>query len=567
MDVAVDGDGTMGAAMTTSRVEQLGELQRRLLRRASEDVLRVEFFSSVMDVVLEFCDCASASLLVRDGQGFTRWEARGGSKARVRIASGQGPWFDSWGLRDWSFDELCCSVLLDRAPTARGERTDRGSYRDPSWPMGGDGHVVPVAVVPLRSEGAMPLGVLGLCGAEPGGFDDETVRFFEAVADAVTVVLTHQRVQWALRERVKELTCLYGISLVAEDARISDAEALQRIVELLPPGWQYPEITSAAIVFEGEVVALSGTREGCARQEAAISMHGARCGHVEVIYAEERPEFDEGPFLREERNLIGEVALQVGAMLERRQAERIREQLRHTDRLATIGRLAAGAAHELNEPLGAILGFAQLANKHPQLPVEVGQDLDRIVKASLHAREVIRQLMFFARQSPPQMTPMALPTAVREALMLVRGRLERRGIRVQRRFARSLPKIVADPQQLQQVVVNLVVNAVQAMPEGGTLTIATENLKSRVKLTVSDTGVGMSEEMSRQVFMPFFTTKDVGQGTGLGLSVVHGIVTAHGGTIRVESQEGKGTEFEILLPTGKRRAAKRARKTEGQHGD
>ena len=119
---------------------------------------------------------------------------------------------------------------------------------------------------------------------------------------------------------------------------------------------------------------------------------------------------------------------------------------------------------------------------------------------------------------------------------------------MKRAFAKRSPRIAADAAQLQQVVVNLVVNAVQAMPTGGTLTIGTDTTPAGVTLSVEDTGLGMSEEMHSQIFMPFFTTKDVGKGTGLGLSVVQGIVSAHEGKIDVSSAPGKGTRFDVFLP-------------------
>lgn len=558
--------------MGLPRVDELGELHRRLLRHASEDLLRVEFFSRVMDTLLEFCKCSAASLLLRDGEGLTRWQADARTKARLRIADSHA---NGWILNDdetgWSFDDLCRAVLLGRLPASRGLRSPRGGVVDSSWPAAGkNGRLRPcsVAVMPLEA-GVSRLGVLGILESAPHAFDDEALGFFEAVADAVAVALAHHRVQWALRERVKELSCLYGISRIADQHDISEATALQRIVEVIPPGWQYPEITSAAIVLDGTPTAVLGSRAGPAKQEADVVVNGVKRGTVEVVYREQRPEFDEGPFLKEERNLIQAVARQIGAMLERYQAERerLQEQLRYADRLATAGRLAAGAAHELNEPLGAILGFAELARKHPKLPTEVDHDLERIVKASLHAREVIRQLMLFARQTPPQVSLISLHTVIREALSLVRGRLVRSGVRVDKRFARALPKVTADSAQLQQVIVNLVVNAVQAMPQGGTLTIGTSAERNGVKLTVQDTGKGMSEEITRQVFTPFFSTKDVGQGTGLGLSVAHGIVTAHGGTIFVESEPGVGTRFEILLPNGRSRDANTRRRRKDETGE
>jgi signal transduction histidine kinase len=283
-----------------------------------------------------------------------------------------------------------------------------------------------------------------------------------------------------------------------------------------------------------------------------VTVRGQRRGFVEVIYTEPRPTLDEGPFLRDERRLIDAVANQVGRMLERRQADeervKLEAQLRHADRLATIGQLAAGVAHELNEPLGNVLGFAQLARKTPGLPKAAADDIDKTVTAALHARDIVSKLMLFARQKMPAHGRVKVNELVENGLDLLESRCTKAGIRVVRRLDPSLPEIVADAGQLQQVLVNLVVNAIQAMPDGGTLTILTERAGDTIVLTVQDTGIGMSAEVLSKVFMPFFTTKGVGEGTGLGLSVVHGIVTAHGGSIEAESRPDKGTRFRVLLP-------------------
>jgi signal transduction histidine kinase len=247
------------------------------------------------------------------------------------------------------------------------------------------------------------------------------------------------------------------------------------------------------------------------------------------------------------------VAREVSLIIERRHTEeektRLQDQLRHADRLATIGQLAAGVAHELNEPLGSILGFAQLTKKSPDLHRQAAEDIERIEKASLHAREVVRKLMLFSRQMPPQKSRVAVNQLVEEGFYFLESRCAKEGIEVARSLAPNLPDITADRSQLHQVLVNLVVNAIQAMPGGGRLTVATRaEGEDHIAITVEDTGVGMSEDVLRQIFVPFFTTKDVSEGTGLGLSVVHGIITAHGGSVNVESQAGRGTEFEIRLP-------------------
>jgi signal transduction histidine kinase len=216
--------------------------------------------------------------------------------------------------------------------------------------------------------------------------------------------------------------------------------------------------------------------------------------------------------------------------------------------LATIGQLAAGVAHELNEPLGNVLGFAQLIKKGPELPEQTARDIDKILAAALHAREVVKKLLIFARQMPTVKSSVDLSAVAEEAYSFLASRLEKENIACVLALRPDLPRVVADPAQLRQVVVNLIVNAFHAMPQGGTLTLATGVDAECVSVAVQDTGVGMTEEVRKKIFLPFFTTKDVGRGTGLGLAVVHGIVASHGGSIDVQSEPGKGSRFEVRLP-------------------
>jgi len=356
----------------------------------------------------------------------------------------------------------------------------------------------------------------------------------------------------ALAERVKELTCLYGIAQIAGEPGISLEEVLQRIVELLPPAWQYPGIAVARITLDGIAYTTPGFRECSWAQTAEISVSGTSRGVMELVYIEEKPVLDEGPFLKEERNLIDAVARQVALVIERRQAEedklKLHNQLLHADRLATIGMLAAGIAHELNEPLGNILGFAQLAKKCQGVPVSAEQDIEKIEAASLHAREIIQKLLVFARQTPPHKTHVNLNQVVEDGLYFFEARCAKEGIELLRLLSPDVPEITADPGQLNQLLVNLVVNALQSMPGTGKITVQTRFSNNNVYLIVKDTGIGMNKEVLDKIFIPFFTTKDVGHGTGLGLPVVYGIVTAHGGKVDVKSEPGSGTRFEIQLP-------------------
>ena len=356
----------------------------------------------------------------------------------------------------------------------------------------------------------------------------------------------------ALTERVKELTCLYGIAQVAGQPGLSLEEIIQHIVELLPPAWQYPETAFARIILHGIAYTTQGFRECRQKQTAEIIVGGTPRGVVELVYIEKKPDLDEGPFLKEERNLINAVARQVALVIERKQAEKeklkLHNQLLHADRLATIGMLAAGVAHELNEPLGNILGFAQLAKKCPGVPASAEHDIGKIEAASLLAREIIQKLLVFARQAPPQKTQVNLNQIVEDGLYFFEARCAKEGIELVRLLSADLPEITADPGQLNQLLVNLVVNALQSMPGAGKITVQTRFCDHNVLLSVEDTGTGMSKEVLDKIFIPFFTTKDVGHGTGLGLPVVYGIVTAHGGSINVKSEPGCGTRFEIQLP-------------------
>ena len=361
---------------------------------------------------------------------------------------------------------------------------------------------------------------------------------------------SYRTTESALRERVKELTCLFQIAQIAAKPHKLLKDTLQEIVALLPSAWKYPEITQARLLLDKVAYTTPGFREGYQKLSADVVINGVYRGELEITYLDEKPEIDVGPFLKEEQYLINAVARQLELVIENKQAEedkiKLQDQLRHADRLATIGMLAAGVAHELNEPLGNILGFAQLAKKLPEVSEQVRQDLAKIEQASLYAREIIQKLLFFARQQPLKKDRVNLNQLVENGLSFLEARCTKEDINLVRKLNSQVPDIMADPSQIHQTLVNLVVNAIQAMPEGGRLTVRTDASEDNVILKVEDTGTGMDEELIENIFMPFFTTKEMG--TGLGLPVVHGIVTAHGGTIKVDSKVNFGSRFVVQLP-------------------
>lgn len=553
------------------------KLSRDILRLGNRGLPRIAFLREMSIMLLDFSGCDALAVRMRDGELRYRWMALRRPKPSfsfevVPPAAEQAGHMIPNPPRDSLLEKLCSDVAAGQFDPSLPFFTKYGSFwtGDTSRPLEGlkehrkkatsrsltiGGDYRALAIIPFLVD-ENTVGLLLLRSRQPDFFDESRVELYEGIAQTLGLAIADRRAQVALRERVKELTCLYGIAKVAERQDLNLDEKLQRIVELLPLSWQHPDIAVAHILLNSRSYHTVKFQEGRYKQTADILVNGEPRGLVEVAYCEDKPELEEGPFLKEEVSLIEEVARQVGVIIEKDEAEqdknRLQEQLRHADRLATIGQLAAGVAHELNEPLGSILGFAQLAKKSLDQPQQVHRDLEKIVNASLFARETVRKLLIFARQMPPRKTTVNFNNVVRESLSFFESRCQKEGIELVQQFGDDPLDIEADPVQMNQIVVNLVVNAIQAMPRGGRLTVKTAKIgQNRVKLLVEDTGIGMTDEVRRHIFMPFFTTKDLHQGTGLGLSVVHGIVTSHGGSIGVDSEVGRGARFEISLPITK----------------
>ncbi len=230
--------------------------------------------------------------------------------------------------------------------------------------------------------------------------------------------------------------------------------------------------------------------------------------------------------------------------------KRTEEQLTVTDRLASIGELAAGIAHELNNPLTSIIGFSQLL-LDKDVPDDVKDDLRIIHSEARRTAEVVKNLLIFARKHAPVKQMVNINSIIEKVLELRAYEQKVSNIQVINRFAFDLPEVVADYFQLQQVFLNIVINAEYFMTEAdqrGTLTITTQRTGDIIKASFADDGPGISKENLGHLFDPFFTTKEVGKGTGLGLSICHGIITEHGGRIYAESEPGKGATFIVELP-------------------
>lgn len=231
--------------------------------------------------------------------------------------------------------------------------------------------------------------------------------------------------------------------------------------------------------------------------------------------------------------------------------KRLQEQLRRTERIAELGTLASGMAHEIGTPMNVILGRAEyLMDRVTEEPIKRG--LQTIITQVERITRVMNQLLSFARRKAPQRVPLDLRKVVEDSMEMFQERLLANQIRVEMVLADPCPMVLADEDQISHVLLNLITNALHAMPEGGTLRVGLEPEQTMVRLTITDTGHGMPPEVIRRIYDPFFTTKEFGKGTGLGLTVVKGIIEEHQGSIEVESEEGKGTSFTVLLPMSRR---------------
>ena len=232
----------------------------------------------------------------------------------------------------------------------------------------------------------------------------------------------------------------------------------------------------------------------------------------------------------------------------------------HAEKLASVGLLAAGIAHEINNPLTGVLTFAHLVRvKLPEGSAEA-EDMDIIIRETKRCAGIIRRLLDFAREKKPEITRGDLNAVVRETIQFVEHQAGFQNVAFELELDPELPTISMDPNQLKQVIMNLVVNARDAMGERGRLCVCSRRYPSlyspgtghravpAVELTFSDSGCGIPAEDLPKIFDPFFTSKEPGKGVGLGLSVGYSIIKAHGGTIDVESEVGRGTTFRIVLP-------------------
>ena len=489
-----------------------------------------------------------------------------------------------------------------------------------------------------------------------------------------------------LDERVKELDCLYMLSKLVEKPGITIDEILKGTVDIIPSAWQYPDITGVKAILNDKEFKTANYKDTKWTQTADIVVNKKKIGELNVTYLEKRPVCDEGPFLKDERNLINALSERLGRIFERiitgdallknqemlnrfmdsategfalydsklnltmmnktslniigrkiediiggnileispglknskrynmykevintgkpitlvdvislpgiqkkylhikafkvgeglgfsfsditdsKKAEEekilLEDRLQQAQKMEAIGTLAGGVAHDFNNILGIIMGYSELTLEDPSDTIDVIDNIKHILKASERAKDMVKQILAFSRKDKQTMGSVNTGKVIKEVVHFLKSSIPAT-IEIRSKVKKKSGFIFGNSTQINRVLLNLCTNAAHAMKKnGGVLEINLDEVvfskDSSVsidlhpgkyqKLTVSDTGTGMSQEIFERIFDPYFTTKDVGEGTGMGLAVTYGIIKSHKGEIKVYSKLGKGTVIDIYLP-------------------
>ena len=406
---------------------------------------------------------------------------------------------------------------------------------------------------PLGSERREVVGLLVVAAEEVGAFNEDQMRLVYTMASQASSALQRMRALLAAQqERLESL-----VENLPEGVLLLDVDLKPLLIN---PAAKHYLAALGGVMQEGCLTQLGGKalapilRRADNRQPYELIAEGLPRRTFEAVA---RPLIDGGDG---SRGVIRSWVLVLRDVTEERS---VQERMQQQARLAAVGQLAAGIAHDFNNLLTSILGYSELAATDPELPEAFRDDMDVITRQGRRAADLVRQILDFSRKSISRQQPLDLAPFLRETVKLLQRTLpEHMGIMLESNRDEDYT-VRADVTQMQQAITNLAINARDAMPEGGTLTFALSRLYLRageeppiawmppghwVRLSVTDTGTGIPEEVMPHLFEPFFTTKGPNQGTGLGLAQVYGIVKQHNGFIGVESQPGEGTTVIMYLP-------------------
>ncbi|MEP6731139.1 MAG: ATP-binding protein [bacterium] len=401
-----------------------------------------------------------------------------------------------------------------------------------------------MAIVPVQRRGER-IGAVTIVSTQVHTFSPLELERVEAMADLLSVALanaelfqTMKQAEWRFRTLFRAapdavLTVLHATGRIREaNDAVREVFGLEphqivgrTLVELILPVDRATMNTTLTAAFDGSP----------ARAEVQVTLPGGAT-RVVALAASRLPEADPPSVL-----LIGR---------DMTQERELRVRLMESDRLAAVGELVAGVAHEVNNPLSSISAFAQLLLRETTFTPSQRESIEVIRSETMRASQVVKDLLAFARRSEPHRAPLDVNGIVARTVRMRQYQFSESSVTVDTELAEDLPSVMGDARQLQQVCLNLLTNAVQAMAPhgGGSLRVRSYSADGAVRLEVSDSGAGIAPAVRAHIFEPFFTTKSEGEGTGLGLSVSYGIISAHGGSIEVTETSAMGTTFRVTLP-------------------
>jgi len=379
-----------------------------------------------------------------------------------------------------------------------------------------------------------------------------------------------------LKERIKELNCIYNLSRILSDNSQAVEKKLQAVVEAIPPSFLYPEISCSRLIYLGQHFVSRTFRETEHVIKSNIECDGEIVGSVEVVYLEEMPALDEGPFLQEERSLINEIGARLGVYFQRLNIEqalreantslevRVRERTRDLEIAKKQAEEASNAkssflsrmSHELRTPLNAILGFGELLKLDRGLSTEQLENVTEIVSAGTHLLNLINEVLDLTRiEASGQAIQQELISPVevtREVVTMMRNMVAKDGLTMHFVFRElNSARFRTDPVKFKQILINLIGNAVKYNRSNGSIDVNVYPTgMGWVRFEVSDTGIGIADENINKVFEPFerLGQEYVVEGTGIGLTVTRSLVELLGGRIKVNSVLGEGTTFSVEFP-------------------
>ncbi len=587
------------------RSEQERETTVRILELLNISSDSRELMKAIISYLKEWTGCEAVGVRLHDGDDYPYFEVSGFPESFVRLESSLcARDLNGQVLRDERgnpiLDCMCGNILCGRFDPSQPFFSPRGSF----WSncttellassteedrqsrtrnrCNGEGYES-VALIPLRSESTV-FGLIQLNDRRKGLFSPARIELLERLADSIARALAEKLAREALRESEERF------NQIAEQSREIiwelDATGLFTYVSRMSEhllGYRPEELVGKVRFFElypeeGREEHLSKLR-AIAREKAPfhdiVSPTRAKDGHIVWISSSGMPVLDECGQLLGYRGSDADITARRWAEEER---ERLEGQLRQAQKMEAVGQLAGGIAHDFNNLLQVILGHLDLLQGELDAGDATAAHLDEVRVAAERAAELVQQLLAFSRRQVIQPVNLDLNDLVRGVLKMIRRVI---GEHIELYFipGERLGTVCVDRVRIEQVLMNLCVNARDAMPEGGTLTIETENvlvgedycrehpwatMGRYALMSVTDTGHGMDESTRAQIFEPFFTTKEVGQGTGLGLATVYGIVKQHSGLIHVYSEPGLGSTFKIYIPLVERLAEAVGSKTEGR---